>query len=89
MEDGIIKYYELIKMYNLKVEGKGSGKNMYLHCPFHDDAKASFIINKENGLFNCMNPQCECHNNRYKDGGKQDVDFLEKLLKVIDKQYKY
>ncbi|MGL5412207.1 CHC2 zinc finger domain-containing protein [Cetobacterium sp.] len=87
-EDSTIEQYrELIKKYNLKQEGSGSGKNIYLHCPFHDDRKPSLSINRENGRFNCFNPECRCNESKFKDGGKQDVIFFEKLLENIDEQF--
>lgn len=67
----IDEYYQLIEKYNLKVD-YDSDKNIMIYCPFHNDEKASFSINKRNGLFKCFSTVCEV--------GGGNVEKFKRLL---------
>lgn len=47
------KIKKVINFYNLKVY-KENFAEIYLHCPFHDDAHPSFSINKKTGKWICF-----------------------------------
>lgn len=37
---------DLLDAFEIRKCGKGTGKNRYYYCPFHDDKKASFTVSK-------------------------------------------
>ena len=43
------------------IDYKRSGKNLMMHCPFHDEKHPSFGINIYNGKYNCFSGSCKAH----------------------------
>ena len=72
---------EILKESNVKVDNSRGGKNLYCHCPFHEDEKASLIISKENGYWCCFSDKCIISND------KQYKPF-EELIKLL-KEYNF
>ena len=75
-DESIKEYRELMKKYGIKITSEKG--NIMCLCPFHDDTKPSFSINKSNGLFNCFAKSCKVKD--IKTGEKRDVKFFKYLL---------
>lgn len=66
LDKTIQNYKELLDKYNIKYE-EGSGKNIMINCPFHNDSKPSLSINKYTGLNNCFSTKCKYKGGNYND----------------------
>lgn len=47
----------LVRSRGVQLQG-GAGGNLVGRCPFHDDARPSFVVTPAKGLFRCMSPAC-------------------------------
>ncbi|MEG0844278.1 CHC2 zinc finger domain-containing protein [Clostridium sp.] len=63
MSNLIDKYKVLFD--NNDVDYTESDSNLYVHCPFHNDKRASLVVNKENGWYNCFSTNCNLRGGTY------------------------